>query len=246
MNSFWVLLRKEWTGYFLSPLAYAVTSLFLVLMGVSFNLMAAALASGRSGIHAEHLLIGTPLFWVAQLIVIPLLTMRLFAEEKRLGTIETLLTAPVTDFHIIMAKYAGSLFFYIMMWIPTLFFYFMLQHYNAGQLYVDYGALASAYIGVVLSSALFIAMGMMCSLFATSQIIAAMISFSLLTLLCFSGYAGELLPGAQAWVEFISPVVHMREFSRGIIDTRRLVYYAVGIAFFIFTSTRILESRQWR
>ncbi len=248
MNAFFVLWRREMTGYFYSPVAYTTLTFFLVVMGMIFYLLAALLAEGVPGVGVLNLMFGSPFYWMTQMVVAPLLTMRLFAEERRMGTLETLLTAPVSDAAVVGAKFAGVFSFYVLMWVPTLLFLAGLQGFSAEAPPLDPGQVAGAYLGAALSGALFLSMGLLCSLTTSNQIIAAITCFALMILFFFAGFLEYMSyhPLAAVIAGFISPYQHMLEFSRGVIDTRPVMLYLSGTAFFLFSATRILESRQWK
>jgi ABC-2 type transport system permease protein len=248
MSAFLVLWRKEIGSYFHSPVAYATMAFFLAVMGVVFYFLVNVLAEGVPGISVMNLMFGSPFYWMTMMVVVPLLTMRLFAEERRMGTLESLLTAPITDSAVIAAKFSGVLTFYIIMWLPTLFFLLSLQLFSAEAPPIDFGAMAGGYLGVFLSGALFLSMGMLCSLTTSNQIVAAITCFALMILFFFGSFLEYMSYHEWAMVisDTVSPQRHMMEFSRGTIDTRPIVLYVTGTAFFLFSATRILESRQWK
>ena len=248
MRSFFILWRKELAGYFLSPVAYATMTFFLAVMGTVFYFLVGLLASGVPGVGVLNLMFGSPFYWMAQMIVVPLLTMRLFAEERRMGTLETLLTAPVTDGQVVGAKFAGVLTFYIIMWIPTVIFLYSLRWFSAEAPVIDPGMLGTAYLGVFLGGSMFLAMGLLCSLTTANQIIAAIACFMMLIVVFFTGFIEFVLPvkNAPVFADLLSPHRHLLEFSRGIMDTRSVVLYVSGSFFFLFTSVRILEARRWK
>jgi len=248
VNSFFVLWRKELGGYFHSPVAYATMAFFLGVMGLVFYFLVSVLAEGVPGISVMNLMFGSPFYWMTMMVVIPLLTMRLFAEERRMGTLESLLTAPISDAAVIGAKFAGVMSFYTIMWLPTLLFLLSLQFFSAESPPIDPGALAGGYLGALLSGALFLSMGMLCSLTTSNQIIAAITCFALMIMFFFGSFLEYM--SYHAWAiaiaETVSPHRHLVEFSRGTIDTRPIVLYVTGTIFFLFSATRILESRQWK
>ncbi len=248
MLSFAAIWRREIYGYFLSPVAYATLTFFLAVMGTVFYFLTSLLALGAPGVGLMNLMFGSPFFWMTQLVTIPLLTMRLFAEERKSGTLETLLTAPVSDATVVAGKYAGVLTFYIVMWLPTLLFLLSLQRYSAEAPPLDPGVLAASYLGVFLSGGLFLAIGLLCSLATSNQIVAAVSCFGILILLLFTGFIEYMVahPLARGVSDLISPHRHLLEFSRGLVDTRAVVFYLTGIWVALFTATRLLESRQWK
>jgi len=248
MNGFLVLLRKELNGYFLSPVAYATSTFFLAVMGVIFHLLASILAEGVPGVGVMNLLFNSPFYWMTMLVVIPLLTMRLFAEERRMGTLEHLLTAPVTDRAVVAAKFGGVFIFYLLMWMPTLLFLLGLHLYSADRVPLDPGAVAAGYLGVLLSGGFFLAWGLLCSLTTANQIIAAIICFAGMILCFMAGFLDVISyhPVAVTFSELFAPHRNLAEFSRGIVDSRPVVAYVSGTVLLLFASTRMLEARQWK
>ena len=235
-------------SYFHSPIAYTTMTFFLVAMGIIFYFLTLLLTAGVPGAGVIHLIFGSPFYWMTQMVVVPLLTMRLFAEERRMGTLETLLTAPVADHTVVFAKFAGVLAFFALIWAPTLLFFAGLHLLSAEMPPLDYGVLVSAYFGVLLMGGFFLSIGIFCSISSSNQIIAAIYCFVMMLAVYMSGFT-EYLTYERELIELarlISPQRHLGEFSRGIIDTRPVVMCLTGTAFFLFTSIRILDSRQWK
>jgi ABC-2 type transport system permease protein len=248
MNGFATLWRKEVTGYFLSPIAYIVTIFFLIVMGSIFSLLVSVLAEGPAGVAVMNLLFGSPFYWMTMLALVPALTMRLFAEEKRSGTIETLLTAPVTDTAVALAKFAGAVSFYAFMWLPTLVYLFILRHFSADMAPLDPGSLVGGYLGALLIGMFYLSIGLFCSTLTSNQIVAAISTFAVMLALFLAGLLDYVARGeaAQAIGEHLSSYNHMLEFSRGVIDSRPIVYYLSGTAFMLFSTVKILEARSWK
>lgn len=248
MRPFLLIWRRELQAYFFSPLAYAVGIFFLLVMGYSFWLMVTLLAEGPAGVSAVSELFGSFLFWMPMLIVPPLLTMRLLAEESRSGTLESLMTTPVSEAAVILGKYAGALSFFVILWLPTLAYGLILDRCSAENVPLDWGPLLAAYCGTLLVGALYLAVGLFCSSLTSNQVVAAVAAFGLLTILFFSGFLGDVAPGGrlQALFDHVSSVKWMQDFSHGIVDTRPVVFHLSGAAFFLFSAARVLESRRWK
>ena len=248
MSTFFTLWRKELSGYFLSPIAYVVTIFFLAIMGIVFWLLASALVDGPAGISVMNLLFATPFFWMVILVVVPVLTMRLIAEEKKSGTLETLLTAPVTDVAVVLAKYCGAVSFYVVLWLPTFSYIFILRKFSSVVAPIDLGPMLGGYVGAFLVGLFFIAVGLFCSALTSNQIVAAIMTFSLVGGLFFAGMFQYV--SHSEWVKdlstYISCYSHMSEFSRGAIDTRPIVFYLSGAAFMLFATVKVVESRKWK
>lgn len=248
MRALLTLWRKELAGCFLSPIAYVVTIFFLAVMGYIFWFLASVLAGGPGGVTVLHLFFASPFFWMVLLVVVPVLTMRLLAEEKRSGTMETLLCAPISDTAVVLAKYLGVLTFYIAMWLPTISYLFVLRRFSAVMAPLDPAALATGYLGVLLVGAFYLAMGVFCSALTSNQIIAAIMTFALTSLAFFAGFL-EVVGRTDLQREvgaYISSYTHIYDFSRGVLDSRPIVFYLTGTALFLFAAVKAVEARRWK
>ena len=246
MNGFRATLTRELRAYFFSPLAWVVSTLFLMVNGFVFWLLVTYLNNPQSGIGAPlELFFGqTVFFWLVLLIVAPALTMRLLSEERKTGTIEVLMTAPVSETQVVLGKYFAALAFYLFLWLPTLVYVAIIAQYST----LDWGPIASGYLGVLGVGALFLAVGMFATSVARNQIVAAILSFALLMLLFCFGLLENLVNGdtLKKVFGYLDLWSHMEEFAKGIVDSRRLVYYLSGVVFFLFLSTRALAANKWR
>jgi ABC-2 type transport system permease protein len=248
VSAFLTLWRKELTGYFLSPIAYVVTVFFLFVMGVIFFMLATVLTSGPAGVTAMNLLFGSPFFWMTMFVVTPVITMRLFAEERRSGTIETLLTAPVSDAAVVLAKFAGAVSFYVFLWLPTALYAFILREFSSVMGPVDLGPMLGGYAAALLIGLFYLSVGLLCSAATGNQIVAAISSFAIIIVTFLAGFLeyvsrNEAVRRAGA---YISSYAHMMDFSRGALDTRPAVFYLTCTALCLFATVKVIESRQWK
>ncbi|MBP7830238.1 MAG: ABC transporter permease [Kiritimatiellae bacterium] len=248
MKTFLTLWRKELAAYFFSPLAYVVMIFFLLVFGFSFWLLVHALVEGPGGTSVMQELFGSLFFWIVLLITTPVLTMRLFTEEKTAGTLETLMTAPVSDAAVVLAKYFGALGFYLILWVPTAAYAVILHVFSPLAASVDLGPMMGGYLGAMLVGALYLAVGVLCSALASSQIMAAIACFAAIGLSFFVGFFAYLArtEAARDAFGYISSVSHMLDFARGVVDTRPIVLYATLTALVLFAAVRTLESRRWK
>lgn len=240
-------LARELRAYFFSPLAYIVLTLLLLVNGGVFWVIVSYLNDPRAaGIGAPlELFFGqTIFFWLVLLIAAPALTMRLLSEERRSGTIEVLMTAPVTEGQVVAGKYLAALLFYLFLWAPTLVYAGILAYYSE----VDWGPIAAGYLGIFGIGALFLAVGMFASSLTKSQLIAAILTFAMLFVLFIFGLLENLFNQEVAKQAFgyLNLWQHMEEMSKGIVDTRRWVYYLSATLLFLFLSARALEVKKWR
>lgn len=237
---------RELRAYFFSPLAWVVLFFFLLINGFIFAMIVSFLNDPRApgGPPLELFFGGTLFFWLTLLFLGPVLTMRLVSEELRSGSIEVLMTAPVTEGEVVAGKYLAALTFYLFLWLPTLAYAGLIAWHSE----VDWGPVASGYLGILAIGALFLAIGLFASAISKSQLIAAIITFALLILVFSFGLLETLLQGevAKSVFGYLNLWNHMDEFARGVVDSRRLVYYASATLFFLFLTTRVLETRKWR
>lgn len=243
MKAVWATFGRELRAYFFSPLAYVVLFFFLVVNGIIFANLISFLVDPRAAG-------GPPLgyffqsCWLMLIILGPVLTMRLVSEELRSGSIEVLMTAPVTEGQVIAGKYLAALTFYMFLWLPTLAYAGVIAFYDE----VDWGPVAAGYLGIFLVGALFLAVGVFSSAMTRSQLVAAMMTAAILFLLFLIGMFEELLQNevAKQALGYVNIWNHISEFAKGIVDSRRLVYYLSSTLFFLFLASRALEDRKWR
>lgn len=249
MRVFLTLLRREWLAYVYTPSMYVVVLFFLLMMGTSFAMLVNLLAEGAAAGNVVRMLIGESLFfWLAMLMVVPMITMRQFAEERKLGTIETLLTAPVGDVAIVLAKYAAAWGYFMMMWLPTAAYAWFLARISPESAPIDLSALLTSYIGIAAMGAFFIAIGLLASALTSHQAVAAVMTFVLLCGYFFWGFTPYF--GRGIWLQefgrYTSSLMHMLEFSRGVLDTRPLMFYVSATAFLLYSTVKVVEAQKWR
>ncbi|OGP70263.1 MAG: ABC transporter permease [Deltaproteobacteria bacterium RBG_13_60_28] len=254
-GSFLAVLRKELAVYFATPIFY-ITGFFFLLLGGYFFYSNTLYYSYISYQAAQNIQISgqlnplqmvfRPMFAtlaVVLLLLVPLLTMRLLAEEKRSGTAELLFTYPLSDWSIILGKFLAALLIFTVFLIFTIAY--PLAFTVVGRL--DWASMATSYLGMLLLGGACLALGLFASSLTENQIIAAVTGFALLLLFWIIGWQQEI--GAPGWGGFfaaLSMMDHYDSFIRGVIDTRDLVYYLSFIYFFLFLTKRQLESRRWR
>jgi ABC-2 type transport system permease protein len=239
------LLWRELESLFFSPLAYIVLTVFLVLSGFSFVL--ALTASG--GVVSDTLsifLADGALFWVCLVMVPALVTMRLVSEERRSGTLEVLLTAPVRDREVILAKFLGALVFQAFLWAPTLIYIRILRGYGA---LPDSGQVFTSYLGVACVTSLLTAVGLLFSTRTSNQIVAAVgsLTANMLLLTVPLLVQAERFGALGRAFRTVSMMDHFASsFSRGLLDSSVLVFYVAATAGVLALCVRSLEARRWR
>ena len=240
------LVRRELMAYFSSPLAYVVLTAFLFFNGYVFWLIIAFLNDPRTQAMAPLRLMfgGTLFFWLLLLFVVPVITMRLLAEERRTGTLEVLLTSPVSEGQVVIAKFVAALIFYLFLWLPTVVYVLILGSYSS----IDPGPVGAGYLGLALLGVLFAAIGLLTSALTRNQIVAAIFAVALLMVLFSTGLLEQLAtsPSLKSALSYMNLWDHMDDFARGLVDTRHVVYDLSLAGLFLFLATKALEAKKWR
>ncbi len=235
MRNTLTIAGKEFKSYLASPMAYVVTGIFLVLTGVFFGISSSTyLETSISGF------LGTGS--IVLLLLAAVLTMRLIAEERKIGTLELLLTAPVRDSEIILGKFLGSLGILSVMLALTLYYPLLLIIFGDP----DIGPIGTGYLGLFLLGSTCLAVGLFASSATSNQVVSAVVAGGILFALWFVSMAAGYLPDAIAEViNFFSLSYYFPDFIKGIIDTRGIVYYISITALFLFLAIRSLENSRW-
>ena len=254
MRNLVAIAQKELRSYFASPIAYVVIGMFTFIFGyfyvallnffVQQSMQMGAMGMGGP-VNVNQQMI-RPLLQntaVVVLFVLPMITMRTYAEEKRSGTIELLLTSPLTDFQIITGKFIGALTLYAAMLAVTLIHVAVLFVYGSP----EWKPIASGYLGLLLLGGCFISVGLLVSSLTSNQIIAGMITFGLFLVLWVIDWIGSF-GGATIGtiVSYLSITGHFDDFAKGVIDTTHLVYYLSFITFGLFLTAKAVDSERWR
>ena len=232
----WTILKKELRVYFVSPLAYVFLSVFLLIAGMFFYLGIALTGEASLRVMLGNLA-------VALIFILPMLTMRQFAEEQRSGTFELLMTSPIGLGSLILGKWLAPMVMCLLMLLGTAIFPAILAYYGDP----DWGVVATSYLGLLLVCAAFTAAGLFASSLTNDQVAAGMGGIVLLLPFWVIGSAGTIVgERLQAILDHLALLPHLRSFTKGILDTTDIFYF-VGFAFvFLFLTYRTLESRRWR
>lgn len=241
MRNFVALTRRELLSVFVSPLGYGTAAVFLFIFGLIFvsQFAATKLVEVRTLID--------PMGYLLPLLLSPILTMRLMAEERRQGTLEMLLTAPVRNIEVVLSKFAGAWLFYTAMLALTLIHLFAMRFHYEGE--VDWGRFAVGYLGMLLIAGLFLSFGLFVSSLFEQPMLAALTSFvASLTLLMVNfvlNVPAFLQEGVGKDVfRFTLPFTHYRNFLAGLVDTGDLAYFVLLTAYFLFLTAKVLEARR--
>ena len=253
MSNIIAIAQKELKGYFASPIAYVVLGFFALMFGfffysllLYFDRQAMQMAGpGGPPVNINDQLI-RPVFLNATVIflfVLPLVTMRTYSEEKRSGTMELLLTAPVTDLEIILGKFLGAMgLFSAMLAVSLVHVGVLFWKGNPEPLPV-----LTTYLGLLLMGGCFVSLGLLISSMTKNQIVAGMATFAVFLMLWVINWISSFVnPTAQAVLNYLSITDHLDDFTRGVIDTRHLVYYVSFITFRLFLTARSVDTERWR
>lgn len=257
----WAIIQKELKQYFVSPIAYVVMTIFLTLSGYFFYAGIVRFSEQYkyiknmmqfyrnpellSRMNLNEMVIAPALFNMVFvfLFVIPLITMRTFAEEKHQKTDELLLTSPITTNELLAGKFLGSFIFIVILLLPTLAYQFLLFHFSDPEI----GPVITGYLGVLMFAAAGISIGLFISSLTENQIIAAAITFSILLFLFIVSFISV---GEESFIydiiKYISVSDHIRNLLRGLIDSRDVVYFLSLVISFLFLTKRSVEAAGWR
>ena len=255
MKNIWAISKKEVKTYFTSPIAYVVTTVFLVLVGFffyslivwfnSYSMQASRYPEAIQQLNINQM-VYSPLFHnmsIILLFAIPILTMRLFAEEKKRKTDELLFTSPLSVSQIILGKYFASLFVLLVMLLLTgILSIFTFSYGNP-----EFAPILNGYLGLFLMGAAFLAIGIFFSSVTDNQVVAAMLTFGVLLIFLILNWASGSVSGMWGDVlNYLSFFQHFDDLTRGILDTTDLVYYISFVFLGLFLSHSVIQSRRWR
>jgi ABC-2 type transport system permease protein len=245
---------KELRSYFASPIAYIIIGLFSLLFGWFFYMylmlfvqqseqMMQMGGGGAANIN-QSMIRGVLLnSAVIILFVMPMITMRTYSEEKRSGTIELLLTSPITDLQIILGKFFGALGLYLAMLFVTMLYMGILFYFGNP----EWRPIATGYLGLLLMGACFISAGLLISSVTKNQIVAGVITFAVFLMLWVINWIGESSgPTTRSVVSYLSITEHFDDFARSILDTKHIIYYLSFITFGLFLTAKSVDSERWR
>lgn len=238
MNRAFVIARRELSSYFYSPIAYVAMALFLAATGVTFfnDFQPGQPAAMRS-------IFDWMIFFLV--VIMPILSMGLLAQEWASGTMETLMTSPVDEGDVVIGKFFGSLGLLIVLLIPTLVYVVMLSIYG----HPDIGPIFTGYLGIILVGALFISIGLFCSSLTRSQIVAAVSTAAILALITIIPWllgAKASLPRAARIAVDQAVFKRYTDFSKGILDSGNIIFFFLATFVFLFVTVKVLESRRWK
>jgi ABC-2 type transport system permease protein len=253
MRNSLAIAQKELRSYFTSPIAYVVIGFFALLYGFFYWVMLQyfvqmsmqmSVQAGSQPVNINETML-RPLFQNAAVIVLfvlPMVTMRTYAEEKRSGTIELLLTSPLTDVQIITGKFLGAVALYALMLAVTIPHLAVLFLYGSP----EWKPLAAGYLGLLLLGGCFLALGLFVSSLTKNQIVAGIVTFALALLFWIISWVSSFATGLGQVASYLSIIDHFEDFAKGVIDTTHFVYYLSFIGFGLYLTARSVDSERWR
>jgi|SRR5215475_10245414 len=259
MKGLLAIYRRELGGYFVSPIAYVVTGFFLFLTGYYFSdiltrvidysmrMQMQAQMSGPAAIDAPALVIRnfTGFSTTILLFLVPMLTMGVYAEERKRGTMEMLMTSPITELQIVLGKFLASVTMFVAMLAPTLFYHFVMSRYSEPAL--PWKILWSGYLGILLLGASLLALGSFISSLTENQIVAGIVTFVIFLMLWLLDYGGRASGTTMSEViKYLSILQHHESFAQGVIDTSSIIFYLSVVTLGLFLTLRNLDSMRWR
>ena len=250
MRTFLTLLGRELKSYFYSPIAYVVIFFFLIATGFNFYSGVMFLNRSEAEVTVVEAAFNTVLFWFPFILIFPLITMRTYADEFRMGTFETVTTAPVQDWQVVLAKFFGAFVFYCILWAPSFSYFIAFQAITGKQAARAAGAYGGSYLLLALVGMFYISIGCLASALTTQQINAAVMTFVAI----FGVFIGGLVtfifnvtnPLLRDIISYVSAIEHMADFSRGLIDSRPIVWYLTMTALVLFVNFQVFQYRKWK
>lgn len=239
MNSrIWVLTKRELSSFFFSPIAYVMAAVFLAVSGIFFagEIFIPGQEAQMRGLFERQAFV--------LVFILPMLTMRLLAEEFRSGSIEALMTAPVRDWEVVLGKFWGAWLFFLAMLIPTGLYAVMLLIFGPA----DFRPMLTGYLGLALLGGLYIAVGILTSTMTRNQVVAAVLAFLILSAFTFLlwGITARLTGTWQVVLRTVNVYERFIDFSGGLIDVKNVVFFISASAGMLFLAVKVLESRRWR
>jgi ABC-2 type transport system permease protein len=259
MKSLYAIYRKEMGHYFVSPVAYVVVGVFLALSAFFFNYFLSAVMQQALQMQMQEMEMGMHpnidvtmevmraffgLLSTLVLFLTPMLTMGVFSEERKRGTMELLMTSPITESEIVLGKYLASLTLFAIMLLPTAGY--LVFTYVRSEPVPPWRMLIAGYLGIMLLGGCLLALGSFISSLTENQLIAAVLTFAAFLIVWVIDLGRNAGGGTGDVLQYLSVIRHYDDFTRGVIDTSSLIYYVSFILFFVFLTVRAVDSMRWR
>ena len=250
MNVFRALVRRELSAFFQGPTGFIIIAAVMLLIGLGFLVVLSGLNGEATPMPVTQVFYGTYFFWVILLLIAPVITMRSFAMERASGTYESLMTAPVGDWQVVLSKFAGALIFYMILWVPLLICSIVVRFYVGESAVLGLGTMFTSALGILMVGCLYMSIGCFASALTRNQAVAAVSGFALGAALFFTGFfsyfAGDRTDWLSQLARHISLANHMESFTRGVIDLGAIVFFLSLTGLFLYLTHKVVESRRWK
>ncbi|MAP53229.1 MAG: ABC transporter permease [Limisphaerales bacterium] len=250
MNVFRALVRRELSAFFQGPTGFIIIAAVMFLIGLGFLVVLSGLNGEATPMPVTQVFYGTYFFWVILLLIAPVITMRSFAMERASGTYESLMTAPVGDWQVVLSKFAGALIFYMILWVPLLICSVVVRFYVGESAVLGLGTMFTSALGILMVGCLYMSIGCFASALTRNQAVAAVSGFALGAALFFTGFfsyfAGDRTDWLSQLARHISLANHMESFTRGVIDLGAIVFFLSLTGLFLYLTHKVVESRRWK
>ena len=250
MSVFRALVRRELSVFFQGPTGFIIIAAVLFLIGLGFVVVLSGLNGQATPMPVTQVFYGTYFFWVILLLIAPVITMRSFAMERASGTYESLMTAPIGDWQVVLSKFTGALIFYAILWLPLLVCSMVVRFYVGESAVLELGTMFTSALGVLLVGCLYMSLGCFASALTRNQAVAAVSGFALGAALFFTGFFSFFAGDRSDWLSQLARHVslpgHMESFSRGVINLGALIFFSSLTALFLYLTHKVVESRRWK
>ena len=250
MNVFRALVRRELSAFFQGPTGFIIIAAVMFLIGLGFLVVLSGLNGEATPMPVTQVFYGTYFFWLILLLIAPVITMRSFAMERASGTYESLMTAPVGDWQVVLSKFAGALIFYMILWVPLLICSIVVRFYVGESAVLGLGTMFTSALGILMVGCLYMSIGCFASALTRNQAVAAVSGFALGAALFFTGFfsyfAGDRTDWLSQLARHISLANHMESFTRGVIDLGAIVFFLSLTGLFLYLTHKVVESRRWK
>ena len=250
MNVFRALVRRELSAFFQGPTGFIIIAAVMFLIGLGFLVVLSGLNGEATPMPVTQVFYGTYFFWVILLLIAPVITMRSFAMERASGTYESLMTAPVGDWQVVLSKFAGALIFYMILWVPLLICSVVVRFYVGESAVLGLGTMFTSALGILMVGCLYMSIGCFASALTRNQAVAAVSGFALGAALFFTGFfsyfAGDRTDWLSQLARHISLANHMESFTRGVVDLGAIVFFLSLTGLFLYLTHKVVESRRWK
>ena len=250
MNVFRALVRRELSAFFQGPTGFIIIAAVMFLIGLGFLVVLSGLNGEATPMPVTQIFYGTYFFWVILLLIAPVITMRSFAMERASGTYESLMTAPIGDWQVVLSKFAGALIFYMILWVPLLICSVVVRFYVGESAVLGLGTMFTSALGILMVGCLYMSIGCFASALTRNQAVAAVSGFALGAALFFTGFfsyfAGDRTDGLSQLARHISLANHMESLTRGVVDLGAIVFFLSLTGLFLYLTHKVVESRRWK